>query len=220
MYCSQCGKEIDDNSKFCPECGENISDDSSSSIPKHKVLSWERKKNFTIFSIKGAVIVFVVLVVVALGAVLYFSESPLTNCQELSDAMVGNKTENLGREGNILKSELKEVLSEEPNNLVCVVDVVATIGDYELILEYDGEILKWEGYINPTNCLELSDAMLGQEVQNHFGRKGEILKSELKEVISEEPNNLVCVVDVVTTIGDYEVMSEYDGEFLRWDSNE
>ena len=29
MYCSQCGKEIADNSKFCPECGENISGDSS-----------------------------------------------------------------------------------------------------------------------------------------------------------------------------------------------
>ena len=29
MFCSQCGKEIADNSKFCPECGENISDDSS-----------------------------------------------------------------------------------------------------------------------------------------------------------------------------------------------
>ena len=30
MYCSQCGKEIADNSKFCPECGENLSSDSSS----------------------------------------------------------------------------------------------------------------------------------------------------------------------------------------------
>ena len=29
MYCSQCGKEIADNSKFCPECGENLSSDSS-----------------------------------------------------------------------------------------------------------------------------------------------------------------------------------------------
>ena len=29
MYCSQCGKEIADNSKFCSECGENLSGDSS-----------------------------------------------------------------------------------------------------------------------------------------------------------------------------------------------
>ena len=29
MFCSQCGKEIADNSKFCPECGENLSGDSS-----------------------------------------------------------------------------------------------------------------------------------------------------------------------------------------------
>ena len=30
MFCSQCGKEIADNSKFCPECGkaiETIDDD-------------------------------------------------------------------------------------------------------------------------------------------------------------------------------------------------
>jgi len=30
MYCSKCGKEIADNSKFCPECGTNIAGESSS----------------------------------------------------------------------------------------------------------------------------------------------------------------------------------------------
>jgi len=30
MFCSECGKEIANNSKFCPECGENLSSDSSS----------------------------------------------------------------------------------------------------------------------------------------------------------------------------------------------
>tara|TARA_B100002052_G_C15542984_1_gene445534 strand:- start:92 stop:586 length:495 start_codon:yes stop_codon:yes gene_type:complete len=160
MYCSQCGKEIANNSKFCPECGKEIPTTESQDKPKNlsdfeqAKLSAERTKksqtddkNFTIFSIKGAgmLLVGVILFIFFLTYIYpLFSDSPPTNCQELSDSMVGEKVENLfGRKGDILKSELKEVISEKPNNLVCLSEVVTTAGDYELKLEFDGEFIKW-----------------------------------------------------------------------------
>ena len=36
MFCSQCGKEIADNSKFCPECGKAIEAIDYDSIDKAK----------------------------------------------------------------------------------------------------------------------------------------------------------------------------------------
>ena len=165
MYCSECGKEIANNSKFCPECGKEIISTESKNLKECSLCGKEegtdskcakcisingdikqsdnKDKNFTIFSIKGAGILFVGVIIVILIASL-FSESSPTNCQELSDSMVGNKVENLfGRQGEILKSELKEVISEKPNNLVCLSEVVTTAGDYELKLEFDGEFIKW-----------------------------------------------------------------------------
>ena len=44
MYCSECGKEIADNSKFCPECGKAIETIDYDSIDKAKKSTWKRDK--------------------------------------------------------------------------------------------------------------------------------------------------------------------------------
>lgn len=45
MYCSQCGKEIDDNSKFCPECGKEIkNEESKENFVQTKARPIDRKK--------------------------------------------------------------------------------------------------------------------------------------------------------------------------------
>tara|TARA_B110001454_G_C12699630_1_gene426016 strand:+ start:1413 stop:1604 length:192 start_codon:yes stop_codon:yes gene_type:complete len=62
--------------------------------------------------------------------------------------------------------------------------------------------------------------MVGREVETKSGIKGEILKSELKEVISEESWGLVCVADVVTTNGDNEFKLEFDeAGTTKWGPN-
>ena len=45
MFCSECGKEIADNSKFCPECGKAIETIDNDSINKAKKSSLERAKD-------------------------------------------------------------------------------------------------------------------------------------------------------------------------------
>jgi len=144
MYCSECGKEIADNSKFCPECGENLSNDSSSKTkPVDETSDTGKDKNFTIFSLKGAGIVFVLLLILFFMFPDIFRGNP-TNCQELSDSLVGKETDTLfGGKYKILKLVIKEVISEEPNNVVCIADGFTTSGDWEFRLEYDGEFTKW-----------------------------------------------------------------------------
>ena len=47
MYCTSCGKEIENNSEFCPVCGKQIkeSEEIEKSTKKVKVV-WHRKKSF------------------------------------------------------------------------------------------------------------------------------------------------------------------------------
>jgi uncharacterized membrane protein YvbJ len=44
MFCSKCGKEIADNSKFCPECGRAIESINYDSIDKAKKSTWKRDR--------------------------------------------------------------------------------------------------------------------------------------------------------------------------------
>ena len=44
MFCSKCGKEIADNSKFCPECGRAIESINYDSIDKAKKNTWKRDR--------------------------------------------------------------------------------------------------------------------------------------------------------------------------------
>ena len=44
MFCSQCGKEIADRSKFCSECGKPIETIDYDSIDKAKKSTWKRDK--------------------------------------------------------------------------------------------------------------------------------------------------------------------------------
>ena len=44
MFCSQCGKEIADNSKFCTGCGVAVNPIDYDSIDKAKKSTWEKSK--------------------------------------------------------------------------------------------------------------------------------------------------------------------------------
>jgi len=53
MFCSECGKEIADNSKFCSECGKNIEAIDYDSIDKAKKSTWKRDKETSNSNNKG-----------------------------------------------------------------------------------------------------------------------------------------------------------------------
>ena len=61
MFCSECGKEIADNSKFCPECGKPISHEVSKPESQTKEKKEGLKKQSIVFSI---IIVFATIVIV------------------------------------------------------------------------------------------------------------------------------------------------------------
>ena len=106
MYCSQCGKEIANNSKFCPECGKEIPTTESQDKPKNlsdfeqAKLSAERTKksqtddttqkdkNFTIFSIKGAGIVFGVVIILSFVISLFSDDEDSPSLEEAKENLI------------------------------------------------------------------------------------------------------------------------------------
>ena len=53
MFCSKCGKQIDDNVKFCPECGEP---QFGQQRPDSEFRMWLRQRRMA-FTVIGAVLV-------------------------------------------------------------------------------------------------------------------------------------------------------------------
>jgi len=161
MFCSQCGKEIADNSKFCPECGkavnpidyDSIDKAKKSTLKKAKELlkidssgSISKDKNFTIFPPRKVVIVIVVLIVIGIvGQSLEVDKflnslNVPNNCTELADNAIGKKVTNIfGAESRILDMKIKIAISEEPNNLLCIEEGRTERDTREFRLEYDGE---------------------------------------------------------------------------------
>ena len=53
MFCSKCGKEIADNSKFCSQCGNAVKPINYDSIDKAKKSTWKRDKEASNSNNKG-----------------------------------------------------------------------------------------------------------------------------------------------------------------------
>jgi len=65
MFCSNCGKEIDENSKFCPNCGKEMllsSEKDNKDEPKEKKV--KNKKKVIIFSIISILIIISISIIV------------------------------------------------------------------------------------------------------------------------------------------------------------
>ena len=101
MYCKNCGKEMEENSRFCPHCGtENTSATGESSKPAAPVKKGERKKKKPlIIAIAAAVILLVLGIAVFSGG-----DSSQSEGEQLI-AMVQN-----GYLGNYDTVTIKEVL--------------------------------------------------------------------------------------------------------------
>ncbi len=59
MFCSKCGKQIDDNDKFCPECGEP---QFGQPKPDSEFRMWLRQRRMTFTVIGAALVVFGIVV--------------------------------------------------------------------------------------------------------------------------------------------------------------
>lgn len=68
MYCSQCGKELPDNSKFCQQCGSPVSEttnvQSKKSIDINRVINKLKTKKGVTFGIIALCLLIVVLIIV------------------------------------------------------------------------------------------------------------------------------------------------------------
>jgi len=57
MYCTSCGKEIENNSKYCVDCGERINPENENYIHKKPHNDEPRKKNYAVLSVIIAIVV-------------------------------------------------------------------------------------------------------------------------------------------------------------------
>ncbi len=110
MYCTKCGKQINDDGAFCPYCG-NPRNGGNNNVSK-EVKKEKKKINATIPIIIGLVITFFVVLIVVLGVIALFVGKTLDN---------GETTE----ESQTINSSAPAASSK-----MSVGDVV-TLGDYE-----------------------------------------------------------------------------------------
>lgn len=59
MFCSKCGKQIDDSDKFCPECGEAQYDDQR---PDSEFRNWLRQRKMSLVVMGAVLLIFGVIV--------------------------------------------------------------------------------------------------------------------------------------------------------------
>jgi hypothetical protein len=84
MFCSECGKEITDNSKFCAECGENLSDEiTQNDSEEERFWSFLRLKDIMIIVITLAVLILI-------GVVYFFNTRESTVTREWKEAYKSN----------------------------------------------------------------------------------------------------------------------------------
>lgn len=84
MFCSKCGKEIVDNSKFCSGCGSNLSDEiTQNDSEKERFWSFLRLKDIMIIVITLAVLILI-------GVVYFFNTRESAVTREWKEAYKSN----------------------------------------------------------------------------------------------------------------------------------
>ena len=83
MYCTKCGKQINDDGAFCPYCG-NPRNGGNNNVSK-EVKKEKKKINATIPIIIGLVITFFFFFIVVLGVIALFVGKTLDNGETISN---------------------------------------------------------------------------------------------------------------------------------------
>ena len=147
--------------------------------------------------------------VLVMGCTWIFGNVP-SNCQDVTDLIFEENS------SEMLKLELIEAVTEEPDNMVCLAEGIDLVGDTtKYWLYYDGEFINTTVYL-PSNCIDLAEESIGKEITNTFGARWEIFTMEITKVISEEPNNIVCLAEGMTSRGEEKFQLSFDGSFFSW----
>lgn len=206
MFCTNCGKEITENSKFCPKCGALVEDDNVHKVQKSSIIDDIKKGNKKAIGIlaggAAAVVVIVLLVVVLHKPTIDladYTQINVTGAQGYGQAEVefdqerfeqdilkvakvnGKKVNTINPDSDILEDDsfLSELYGESSgiyNFALCISDVVNS-GEFEDNGNLsNGDKVTYTYTFNNNELKKYGFKLKGQEITEEVSGLGEAEK--------------------------------------------
>ena len=115
MFCSNCGKEMEENAKFCSNCGKEnvkvISEDKV--VKKQKKEKKLDKKKIIIGNIKIKKLLIIIAVIIGILICFYIKEATMTTLQRINKAKTFDEIVVFGNRFSDLSTEEEQALSNK-----------------------------------------------------------------------------------------------------------
>tara|TARA_Y100001970_G_C13865610_1_gene666379 strand:+ start:71 stop:664 length:594 start_codon:yes stop_codon:yes gene_type:complete len=195
MFCSQCGKEIADNSKFCPECGKETLSTESKNLKECSLCGKEEGTNSKCAKCYG----------------IKTNSNPNLSIWEKAK-LSSEETKTTGASG-VIKDNSSFMHDYMPWLVTGLVIILILVGYLSF---KDSRLLK--RYFPPSNCEEFDEWMIGAKRQNIFGAEIEIISMKTQTIVEEKDNWIKCIAIGKDNFGEeYEYYLKSDGETISYE---